>query len=119
MTPGLTRRTFASMTTSAPGRRPTQPLPLPDPEPAAVTEQQPATEQPQPAPVLRLCGFCNTRQPLTGLGQVADSLQCLDVAACQERAAKSGLYPMLAEASRVRTARRNSTAATTTIAVAA
>jgi hypothetical protein len=43
---------------------------------------------------VRTCAFCFTRQPLSALGQVADSLQCLDVQACTQRAQASGVYPV-------------------------
>ena len=71
---------------TAPSRKP---LPL-DPEPAAT---EPAAAAPVPA-VTRVCSFCMSHRPLSELGQVAYSLQCLDYEACQERARQSGIYPM-------------------------
>lgn len=58
---------------------------------------EPATE-PRPAPpaltgITRVCSFCMSRQDLSRLAQVADSLQCADTGACSERAAASGIYP--------------------------
>jgi hypothetical protein len=75
--------------------------PEPEPEPAKpVPPAGPASAGtsvgiwPAAAEPARLCSFCNSRRPVSELGQVADSLQCADTDACLERAAVSGLYPM-------------------------
>lgn len=44
--------------------------------------------------ILRTCSFCCTKRPLSQLVPSADSYVCQDQAACDARAAASGLYSM-------------------------
>jgi len=50
---------------------------------------------PQQAEVTRICGVCGSRQSIRAMGAFGTSLACLDIGACDERAAASGLYPVV------------------------
>ena len=73
-----------------------EPLAPAEPEPAQPlgTALADRLAQPWQPPVLRTCSFCQGRVPVGELAGVADSMQCRDQAACDARAAQSGVYPM-------------------------
>jgi hypothetical protein len=72
------------MTTTSTSRR--------RPRRSAAKPPEPKFEQSGPV-ILRTCGFCCTRQPITALGRWGTSMACLDEDACKVRAAASGVYP--------------------------
>jgi hypothetical protein len=72
--------------------------PAATPEPAASVQPQPEPAATAPVPVLvitRVCSFCNSRRPISELGQGVGAWECLDYQACMERASRSGIYPQL------------------------
>jgi hypothetical protein len=74
-----------------------QKMPAPYRFPAAL--MPPAPPPPAPGEQTRVCAFCGARMPASALAYWADSSAiCADTAACQQRAAVSGLYPVPAEA---------------------
>ena len=58
----------------------------------------PAPPAAAPGELTRTCALCDTKMPLSALGEWADRLACLDTAACTARAQAAGLYPQPAEA---------------------
>jgi len=45
--------------------------------------------------ITRTCAVCYSSQPLSALGAWGTALACLDIRACDERAAASGMYPVI------------------------
>jgi hypothetical protein len=55
--------------------------------------------------ISRVCGFCQTRQPLREMAMSGTSYQCRDLAACQARAEAGDLYPRREDELEIRSSR--------------